>query len=269
MKRDLKKGMWYASAPGQTAREKFQAVKAAGYDGIEPPSEVDPDEVLRAQDQTGLAVPSVSCGKDSRGLTDPAPEKRAEAVEGIKQALRKAKRYGASSILVVPGGVSEQVTYAAAYERTQQELRKVVPLAEELGVKLAFENVWNHFLLSPMEAARFVDEFNSPAAGWQFDVGNAVYLGWPDQWIRILGKRIQKLHIKEFSRKKMQEGGMRNGFAVEYLEGDCNWPAVMQAVDEAGYRGWAIAEPAWQPQGVDPAARMKQIAEKMDEILAL
>ena len=269
MKRNLKKGMWYASAPGKTALEKFQAVKAAGYDGIEPPSHLDQEEILRARDATGLAIPSVSCGKQSRGLSDPDASKRAEAVEGIKQALRDAKRYGASSILVVPGGVTEQVTYAAAYQRAQDALRKAVPLAEELGVKLAFENVWNHFLLSPMEAARFVDEFHSPAAGWQFDVGNAIYLGWPEQWVRILGKRIQKLHIKEFSRKKMGEKGLHAGFAVEYLEGDNDWPAVMKAVDEVGYQGWAIAEPAWTPPGVDPATRLKQIADKMDQILAL
>jgi L-ribulose-5-phosphate 3-epimerase len=268
MKRNLKKGMWYASAPGKTALEKFQALKAAGYDGVEPPSHLDQEEILRARDQTGLAIPSVSCGKQSRGLSSPDAARRAEAVEGVKQALRDAKRYGASSILVVPGGVTEQVTYADAYERTQQELRKAVPLAEELGVKLAFENVWNHFLLSPMEAARYVDEFKSPAVGWQFDVGNAIYLGWPEQWIRILGPRIQKLHIKEFSRKKMNEGGMHKGFAVEFLEGDNDWPAVMKAVDEVGYQGWAIAEPAWQPPGVDGATRLKQISEKMDRILA-
>jgi L-ribulose-5-phosphate 3-epimerase len=260
--------MWYASAPGKTPLEKFQAVKAAGYDGIEPSSHLNQEEILSARDATGLAIPSVSCGQPSRGLSHPDAAKRAEAVEGLKQALREAKRYGASSILVVAGGVTEQVTYAEAYQRTQQELRKVVPLAEELGVKLAFENVWNHFLLSPLEAARFVDEFRSPAVGWQFDVGNAVYLGWPEQWIRILGPRIQTLHIKEFSRKKMQQSGLHKGFAVEFLEGDNDWPAVMKAVDEIGYHGWAIVEPAWQPPGVDPAARLKQIAEKMDRILA-
>jgi L-ribulose-5-phosphate 3-epimerase len=269
MKRDLKKGMWYASAPGKTALEKFGAVKAAGFDGIEPPSHLDQDEVLRARDQTGVTIPSVSCGTHSRGLSDPAPEKRAEAVEGLKQALRDAKRYGASSVLVVPGGVTEQIPYDVAYERTQQELRKVLPLAEELEVKLAFENVWNHFLLSPLEAARFVDEFKSPAAGWQFDIGNVIYLGWPEQWIRILGARIQKLHIKEFSRKNMNEAGPRHGFDVEFLAGDNDWPAVMKALDDVGYRGWATAEPAWQPPGVDPVVRLKQVAEKMDQIFAL
>jgi len=230
---------------------------------------LDQETILRARDETGLSIPSVSCGQHSRGVTNPAAAKRDEAVEGIKQALRDAKRYGASSILVVPGGVTEQVPYPAAYQRAQDALRKVVPLAEELGVKLAFENVWNHFLLSPLEAARFVDEFGSPAAGWQFDVGNAIYLGWPEQWIRILGPRIQKLHLKEFSRKKMDEKGPYAGFAVEYLEGDNDWPAVMKAVDEIGYRGWAIAEPAWQPKDVDPAVRLSQIARKLDQVLAL
>jgi hexulose-6-phosphate isomerase len=269
MKRDLKKGIWYASSPGKTVLAKFQAAKAAGFDGIEPHSHLDQEEVLRARDATGLAIPSVSCGQHSRGVTQADAAKRDEAVEGIKQALRDAKRYGASSILVVPGGVSVQVPYPAAYQRAQEALSKAVPLAEELGVKMAFENVWNHFLLSPLEATRFVDELHSPAAGWQFDVGNAIYLGWPEQWIRILGPRIQKLHIKEFSRKKMGEKGPYAGFAVEYLEGDNDWPAVMKALDDIGYHGWAIAEPAWQPKGVDPAARLTQIAGKLDQILAL
>src|ERR1039457_2452356 len=179
MKRNLKKGIWYAASPGKPVIEKFQAAKAAGFDGIEPHSHLDQDEVLRARDATGLAIPSVCCGQHSRGVTHADAAKRDEAVEGIKQALRDAKRYGASSILVVPGGVSEQVPYPSAYQRAQEALSKAVPLAEELGVKMAFENVWNHFLLSPLEAARFVDEFHSPAAGWHFDVGNAIYLGWP------------------------------------------------------------------------------------------
>jgi len=269
MKRNLKKGIWYAATPGKTVLEKFQAAKAAGFDGIEPPSHLDEEEVLRARDATGLTIPSVSCGQHSRELSDPDAAKRAEAVEGVKQALRDAKRYGASSVLVVPGGVSEQIAYADAYQRVREGLRQALPLAEELGVKMAFENVWNHFLLSPLEAARFVDEFHSPAAGWHFDVGNAIYLGWPEQWIRILGKRIQKFHIKEFSRKNMNERGLRAGFAVEYLEGDNDWPAVMKAVDEIGYQGWANAEPAWKPKGVDGATRLKQISAKMDQIFAM
>lgn len=260
--------MWYAAAPGKTPAEKFPPVKEAGFDGMEVPSDLNQEEVLRARDQTGLAIATVSCGGHSRAWTLPDPATRAAGVEGVKQALRDAKRYGASSILVVPGVVDEKVTYAEAYQRVQECARQVLPLAEELDVKVGFENVWNHFLLSPLESARLVDECRSPAAAWHFDVGNVVYLGWPEQWIRILGPRIHKLHLKEFSRKKMQEHGPHGGFAVEYLEGDVDWPAVMKALDEVGYRGWATAEPAWQPKGVDGAERMKQISRKMDRILS-
>ena len=143
--------------------------------------------------------------------------------------LRDGKRYGASSVLLVPAVVNKEVSYDDAYKRSQAEIRKAIPLAEELGVKIAIENVWNHFLLSPLEAARYVDEFNSPAVGWHFDVGNILNYGWPEQWIRILGPRIQKLHIKEFSRKKRDSQGLWKGFDVKLLEGDNNWPAVMKA----------------------------------------
>src|SRR5216683_1580738 len=126
--------------------------------------------------------------------------------------------------------VKREVTYADAYKRSQEEIRKAIPLAEELGVKIAIENVWNHFLLSPLEAARYVDEFNSPWVGWHFDVGNVITYGWPEQWIRVLGKRIQKLHIKEYSRQRRDKEGPWKGFDVPLLEGDNNWPAIMKAL---------------------------------------
>ena len=140
-------------------------------------------------------------------MSDPDPAVREEGLNGLKQALRDARRYGASSVLFVAAVVKKEVSYADAYKRSQEEIRKALPLAEELGVKIAVENVWNHFLLSPLEAARYVDEFNSPWIGWHFDVGNVITFGWPEQWIRILGKRIQKLHIKEFSREKANREG--------------------------------------------------------------
>jgi L-ribulose-5-phosphate 3-epimerase len=263
-----RKAIWFAAAPGKTLLERFQLARDAGFEGVEPPSHLDQEEMLRARDATGLEIPSVSCGQHSRMLSDAAPSQRAQGIEGVKQALRDAKAYGASSILVVPGRVDERTSYADAYRRTQEAIRKTVPLAEELGVKLAFENVWNHFLLSPLEAARYVDEFESPAVGWHFDVGNMIYMGWAEQWIRILGKRIAQIHLKEYSRKKLREGGMRAGFEVEYLEGDCDWPAVMKALDEIGYTGWAIAEPAWRPEGIPPAERLREISSRMDRILA-
>src|SRR4051812_9866142 len=271
MTRQLKKGYMLSSFPGKDLPilEKFKMLKTAGFDGAEIPSHLDQAEVLRARDETGLLIPTVASGKVSRPLSDPDPAKRTEAVTGIKQALRDAKRYGASSVLVVPGGVSEGVSYAQAYQRNQEEIKKLVPFAEEIGVKLAIENVWNNFLLSPMEAVRFIDEFKSPAVVWHFDIGNVMYFGWPEQWIHALGKRIHKVHVKEYSRKKMTEHGLRAGFAVEYLEGDNDWPVVMKALDDVGYTGWASAEPAWRPPDVEPQDRLKQVSDKLDKIFAL
>jgi hexulose-6-phosphate isomerase len=248
-----------------SVREKFKAVKEAGFAGLEPMSHMDQEEVLKARDETGLKLPSVCCSTHwNQTLSDPNAATREKGVEGLKQALRDAKRYGATSVLLVPAVVNKQVSYADAYTRSQAEIRKVIPLAEELGVKIAIENVWNKFLLSPLEAARYVDEFNSPWVGWHFDVGNIIKDGWPEQWIRILGKRIQKLHIKEFSRRKMDKEGPGAGFNVEFLEGDNDWPSVMKALDEIGYDGWGIAE---QPGG-GSLEGLTNLSQRMDRIFA-
>jgi L-ribulose-5-phosphate 3-epimerase len=265
-KRTIKKGiMWGTVGLKGSVLEKMKAIKEAGFEGAEMMSHMDPDEVLRARDATGLAIPSV-CGRDHWGkpLSHPDPKVRAEGLEALKQTLRDAKRYGASSVLLVPAVVDKKVAYDDAYKRSQAEIRKAVPLAEELGVKIAIENVWNSFLLSPLEAARYVDEFNSPAVGWHFDVGNILNYGWPEQWIRILGPRIQKLHIKEFSLKKRDKEGLWKGFDVRLLEGDNNWPAVMKAVDEVGYHGWAITEQG----GGETAEGLKDLSARLSKILA-
>ncbi len=264
--RPIKKGiMWGTVGVKGSVAEKMKAVKDAGFEGVEMMSHLDQDEVLRARDETGLAIPSV-CGRDhwKKPLSDPDPKVRAEGLEALKQTLRDAKRYGASSVLLVPGVVNKKISYADAYTRSQAEIRKAIPLAEELGVKIAIENVWNDFLLSPLEAARYVDEFHSPAVGWHFDVGNILNYGWPEQWIRILGPRIQKLHIKEFSRKKRDNQGLWKGFDVTLLEGDNNWPAVMKAVDDIGYRGWAITEQG----GGDSPEGLKDLRQRLEKILA-
>jgi len=265
-KRAIKKGiMWGTAGVKGSVLEKMKAIKEAGFDGTEMMSHMDAEEVLRARDETGLAIPSV-CGRDhwKKPLSDPDPKVRAEGLEALKQALREAKRYGASSVLLVPGVVSKEVAYDDAYKRSQAEIRKAVSLAEELGVKIAIENVWNHFLLSPLEAARYVDEFQSPAVGWHFDAGNILNYGWPEQWIRILGPRIKMLHIKEFSRKKRDDQGLWKGFDVALLEGDNNWPAVMKAVRDIGYHGWAVTE---QDGGNTPEG-LKDLADRLGKILA-
>jgi len=243
-KRNLKKGiMWGTLGVKGSVMEKMKAAKEAGYDGAEMNSHMDQDEVLRARDAVGMEIPSV-CGAHhwSKPLSHPDPKVRQEGLEALQQTLRDGKRYGATSILLVPGVVSKEVSYTEAYTRSQAEIKKAVPLAEELGVKIAIENVWNQFLLSPMEAARYVDEFNSPAVGWHFDAGNIINYGWPEQWIRVLGKRIQKFHIKEFSRKRRDNEGLWKGFDVKFLEGDNDWPSIMKAVDDIGYHGWMITE---------------------------
>jgi len=265
-KRKLKKAiMWATVGVKGSVLEKMQMIKGAGFEGVEMMSAMDQEEVLRARDGTGLVIPSV-CGTVhwAKPLSDPDAKVREQGLEGLRQCLRDAKRYGATSVLLVPAVVNQKVSYQDAYKRSQEEIRKAIPLAEELQVKIAIENVWNQFLLSPLEAARYVDEFNSPWVGWHFDVGNVINTGWPEQWVRILGKRIQKLHIKEFSRSKRDKEGLWKGFNVAFLEGDNNWPAVMKALDEVGYQGWGIAE---QPGGDTPEG-LKELSDRMTKIYA-
>ncbi|MEY2429468.1 MAG: L-ribulose-5-phosphate 3-epimerase [Verrucomicrobiota bacterium] len=258
--------MWATVGVKGTVLEKMKAIKEAGFEGTEMMSHMDQDEVLRARDETGLIIPSV-CGRDhwAKPLSHPDPKVRSEGLEGLKQTLRDGKRYGASSVLLVPAVVNKEISYDDAYARSQAEIRKAIPLAEELGVKIAIENVWNQFLLSPLEAARYVDELNSPAVGWHFDVGNVLNIGWPEQWIPVLGKRIQKLHIKEFSRKKRDTQGLYKGFDVPLGEGDNRWAVIMKALDKIGYRGWGIAEQggAGSPEG------LRDISDRMAKIFAL
>src|SRR5687767_4028749 len=223
------------------------------------------EEVLEAAKANGLEIPSVCCHTHwAKPLSDANPETRKVGLEGLKLSLRDAKSYGATSVLLVPAVVDKQVSYADAYKRSQEEIRKAIPLSQELGVKIAIENVWNQFLLSPLEAARYVDEFNSPWVGWHFDIGNVINYGWPEQWIRILGPRIVKLHIKEFSRQRRDKEGLWKGFDVPFGEGDNDWPAIMKALGEIGYNGWGIAE---QPGG-GSLEGLKDLSQRMDRIFA-
>ena len=265
-KRAIKKAiMWETVGLKGSVLEKCKAIKEAGFEGVEPSSHSNQDEVVKALEETGLKAASVCCSTHwGKPVTSPDSAVREAGVEGLKQALRDAKRYGATSVLFVPGVVNKQVSYAEAWTRSQEAIRKVVPLAEELGVRIALENVWNNFLLSPLEAARYVDELRSSMVGWHFDCGNILNYGWPEQWIRILGKRIAKIHIKEFSRKKADKEGRGAGFNVKLLEGDNDWPSIMKALDEIGYADWAIAEQG----GAGSLEGMKDLVERMGRILA-
>ena len=252
---------------GATVGEKFAAAKAAGFDGVEmdSPGDLDPQEVLAARDATGLAIPGVVDSAHWRDtLSHPDAVVRARGLEALQTAIRDAATFGATTVLLVPAVVNEQVSYADAYTRSQAEIRNALPLAKELGVKIAFENVWNNFLLSPLEAARYIDEFESPMVGWYFDIGNIVNSGWPHHWIEALGHRILKLDIKDFSRAKRDNEGLWKGFQIEIGEGDAGWPQVRTALGAIGYSGWAAAE----VRGGD-AARLRDIARRMDGVLEI
>ncbi len=265
-KRSLKKGVMLDTVGLKVGLvEKLKAIKEAGFDGVEPSSHMNQDEVVKGLESSGLRCGSVCCSTHwDKPVTDPNPAVREAGVAGLRQALKDAKRYGAVSVLFVPGVVSKEVSYDDAYKRAREAILQVVPVAEELGVKIALENVWNNFLLSPLEAARFVDEFRSPMVGWHFDCGNIVNYSWPEQWVRILGKRIVTLHIKEFSRQKGDKEGKWAGFGVGLLEGDNDWPAIMKALDEIGFAGWAISEQG----GVGSVEELKNLSERMNRIFA-
>ena len=246
--RTLKKGiMWGSIGFGNTIMEKFQAAKDAGFDGVEVMSHLNRDEVLKARDATGLVIPSV-CGEMHWKflLSDPDPAVRAQGVEALKLSIEDANVYGADTVLIVPGRVTESVTYDECWTRSVEELKKALPLAIDLKIRIAIENVWNNFLISPMEAATYVDQFRTTFLGFYFDCGNILVYGWPEQWIKILNKRIAKVHIKEFSNKIAATQGKSAGFKVNLQEGDVNWTKVMAALDNIGYGGWTTIE---QPGG--------------------
>jgi len=259
-KRPIKKAMMYNTIGFKgSVLEKFKAIREAGFEGVEPLSHMDQGEVMKALEETGLKAASVCCNTHwGKPLSDPDPAVREQGLAGFKVALRDAKRYGASSVLLVPGVVNDKVSYDDCWKRSIEEIRKAIPLAEELGVKVAVENVWNNFITKPEQAVSFLDEINSPYVGWHFDVGNVLRFGQPEQWIPMLGKRILKLHIKEFSQTKK--------FSVAFFEGDNNWPAIMKALDDVGYSGWGISE---QPsEQTRDAESLKKFADQMDRIFA-
>lgn len=267
-RRELRLALKYGMIEeGASVQEKFALARAVGFEGVEldSPSDLDLDEVLAARDATGLAIPGVVDSvhwRDTLSHADAAV--RARGAQALVRALEDCKRLGGSSVLLVSAVVNADVSYDQAWERSTAEIARVLPRAEELGVQIAIENVWNQFLLSPLEAARYIDQFQSPAIGFHFDVGNVVHYGWPEQWVRILGPRILKLDIKEYSRSKRDGEGLWKGFEVEIGDGDCGWPAVVAALDEVGYRGWATAE----VRG-GKASRLSDIARRMRRVLDL
>lgn len=252
---------------GTSLTDKFKIARELGFDGVELNSPVDytMSEILEAKSKTGIELPTV-VNKDhwSSPLSDPDPAVRKKCIDSIAKSLQEVKEMGGDTVLVVPGVVNEKVSYEQAYITSQQAIRELIPYAEKIGMQIALENVWNNFLLSPVEAKRYIDEINHPLVGWYFDIGNVLRYGWPEHWIKTLHSRIMKLHIKEFSRELMNSKGLWEGFKVDLLKGDNNWPVVMKAIREINHQGgWLTAE----VNGGD-RQRLKEISTQMDEIIS-
>jgi hexulose-6-phosphate isomerase len=261
-KRPLKKAIMYDTIGYKgTVLEKFRALKAAGFEGVEASSHMNQDEVVRAFEETGLKAASV-CGSRHWGkpLSHPDEKVRNEGIDALKQTIRDAKRYGAPSVLLVPGVVNKDVTYEQCWERSIAGIKAALPLAEETGVKIAIENVWNNFILKPSQAKDYLAAINHPLVGWHFDIGNMVKYGPSEEWIRVLGKQIIALHFKDYTTKG-------KGFGVKLMEGDNNWPVVMAEIDKIGFTGWAITE---QPGAqTKDAESLKEFVAVLDRILTI
>jgi hexulose-6-phosphate isomerase len=266
-KRDLRKAIMYSTIGVKgSVLEKFRAMKEAGFEGIEPMGAMDRDEVLAAFKETGLKAASV-CDHIHwvKSLSAPDEATRKLGLNGLLQSLHDAHAYGAGSVLLVPGIARDGVTYQECWDRSIVEIKKAIPVAKELGVRISIENVGNNFITTPEQAMGYLDAIDSEWVGWHFDIGNVGRnYGPAERWIQVLGKRIVRIHIKDFSAKPPPSG--QRGARPKLLDGDTNWPAVMNALDRAGYHGWAISEqPSNQAADVESA---RDLAQRMDRIFA-
>jgi hexulose-6-phosphate isomerase len=269
-KRPLKKAVNLGMVKGEkefSIADRFKMARDAGFDGLElnlPDDKLSVDIIQQAKAASGMEVAGIICTPHwSFPLSDPDPAKRERTVRGLQLALQQGGEVGCNKVLLVPGVVNKQVDHAQCWQRSIEGIKRCVETAEKSKCYIAVENVWNQFIIDPLSAARYVDEINSPWVGWHLDLGNLVTYGWPEHWVRILGKRIINLHIKEYSRKKRDAEGPYKGFQVELGEGDNDWPATMKALDEIGYKGWGILE-----VGGGDATRLKFLAERTDQIFA-
>jgi hexulose-6-phosphate isomerase len=238
-------------------REKFELAKKCGFDGIDGTPLKD---LAAAKAQAKLAkdigVPIHGLVYGWASLGDPDKTKVQKNISDIEHSLRCANTMGCDTVLVVPAIVTEKISYHDAYHRSQEHLAKLIPTAEELGVTIAIENVWNKFLLSPLEFARYLDEFNSPWVRAYFDVGNIIIQGFAQHWIRTLDKRIIKIDLKDFQRSGYKWKNL--------LDGDVNWPEVTKALDEIKFEGFLTAEVAGGNQEY-----LTDLSERMDKIIRL
>ncbi|TYP79608.1 sugar phosphate isomerase/epimerase family protein [Paenibacillus methanolicus] len=253
----MKKGInVWSFRDGMPAADCIRLAKAAGFEGIELALNEEGELGLQTTEKEALRIKSLLQEAElaisgfatglywSYSMTSESPEKRSKAIDVCRKQLELAAILGADTILVIPGAVgvdfipgSEVVDYERAYERALEAISTLANDAKQTGVHIGIENVWNKFLLSPLELRGFIDAVGSDYVGSYFDVGNVVHSGYPEQWVRILGKRIKKVHFKDYRR---QAGGL-HGF-VDLLAGDVDYPAVVAALESIGYDGYVTAE---------------------------
>src|SRR5256885_2092104 len=237
----IKKGVLLDMIPNQLSyADRFKMVRDVGFEVVQAdttPDEHTAEEMKKAADAAGVRIDSVmnmDHWKFPLSSSDPAVVEKSLA--GMRTSLHNAKLWGSDAVLLVPAVVNPQTSYHDAWTRSQQEIRKLLPLAEELKIVIAIEEVWNKFLLSPLEMLNYIHEFQSPWIQAWFDVGNVLLYGYPQDWIRTLGKSIYKVHVKDFKRKE-------DGYQwVNLGDGDVDWAAVRQAFAEIGYAGSAVTE---------------------------
>ena len=257
----IKKGVLLEMLPENLSyADRFKLARAVGFEVVQAPTEPDErkaEEIKRAADGANIRIDSVmnmDHWKFPLSSGDSAVLERSLA--GMRTSLHNAKLWGSDAVLLVPAVVNPQTSYRDAWTRSQQQIRKLIPLAEDLKIVIAIEEVWNKFLLSPLEMASYIDEFHSPWIKAWFDVGNVLLYGYPQDWIRTLGKRIVKVHLKDFKRRE-------DGYAwVNLGDGDVDWMAVRQAFTEIGYTGSAVTE---LEKGDEPYLR--DVSNRVDRLV--
>ena len=258
----MEKGICLGCVVGADVAEKYANAAKFGFQTVEPGTlgtAADRAKHAELAAANGIRVASVmNQAHWAKPLSDPDPDVRKQSVDGIVQSIDTAVALGAETVLVVPAVVNDKVCYEEAWERSIESIRSVLPYAREQGVVLAVENVWNKFLLSPIEFAAYVDAFADDYLKAYFDVGNIVLFGIPQQWIRTLGARICKVHVKGFDAPSKS--------FVQLRAGTIDWPAVMAAFRAVGYDGVVTAE--LNAAGDDKMAGFQTISDDMDYILS-
>src|SRR6266404_1396252 len=237
----IKKGLVYSMLPGNLSHaDRFKMARDAGFEVVQAPTTPDQntaEEIKSAADKANIRIDSVmNMDHWDYPLSSSDPAVVEKSLAGMRTSLHNAKLWGSDVVLLVPAVVNAQTSYYDAWTRSQQQIRKLIPLAAEQKTVIAIEEVWNKFLLSPIEMNKYIREFQSPWIKAWFDVGNVLLYGYPQDWIRTLGKSIVRLHVKDFKRNE-------DGYAwVNLGDGDADWAQVRKALADIGYSGSAIAE---------------------------